>query len=76
VPALARAAEAGDDAVVERAEAAYLDGYGPHDERRLRWHRAAAEVHSAAVALKKDRHHPARRARALRVARVNAETLR
>ena len=59
-PRWTRAAEAGDEATIERAEAAYLDGYGPHDERRLLWHRAAAEVHSVAVALKKDRHEPAR----------------
>jgi aminoglycoside phosphotransferase len=72
VPALAAA---GEDAVA-RAEAAYLDGYGAHDERRLLWHRAAAEVHYAAVALKKDRHDPARTARALRVARECAEDLR
>jgi aminoglycoside phosphotransferase (APT) family kinase protein len=57
------------------AEAAYLDGYGAHDERRLRWHRAAAEVHYAAVALKKDRHHPARTERALGLARACAEDL-
>jgi aminoglycoside phosphotransferase (APT) family kinase protein len=57
------------------AEAAYLDGYGAHDERRLRWWRAAAEVHYVAVALKKDRHDPARTARALDVARECAEDL-
>lgn len=76
VPALRTAAEAGDDAVVERAEAAYLEGYGAHDKQRLLWHRAAAEVHYAAVALKKDRYHPVRLARGLRVARTAAETLR
>ena len=38
--------------------------------------RAAAEVHYVAVALKKDRHHPALAARALQVARACAETLR
>ncbi len=75
VPALRTAAEAGDDAPVERAEAAYLDGYGAHDERRLRWHRAAAEIHGAAVALKKDRHHPARLRHALGVARACAQEL-
>src|SRR4051794_7703341 len=57
------------------AEAAYLDGYGAQDERRLRWHRAAAEVHYAAVALKKDRHPPARTERALGLARACAEDL-
>jgi aminoglycoside phosphotransferase (APT) family kinase protein len=72
VPALAAA----DDATVERAEAAYLEGYGPHDERRLAWQRAAAEVHSAAVAVKKDRHRPVRTARALRVARACTEIVR
>jgi hypothetical protein len=76
VPALARAAAAGDDAAVERAEAAYLDGYGPHDTARLRWHRAAAEVHYVAVALKKDRYDPARAARGLEIARACAEDLR
>ncbi len=75
MPALRTAAEAGDDAPVERAEAAYLDGYGAHDERRLRWHRAAAEIHGAAVALKKDRHHPARLTRGLDVARACAQEL-
>jgi thiamine kinase-like enzyme len=75
VPALDRAAAAGDEAAVERAEAAYLDGYGPHDARRLLWHRAAAEVHYVAVALKKDRHEPSRAARGLRVARACAEGL-
>jgi aminoglycoside phosphotransferase (APT) family kinase protein len=63
-------------AVEDRAEAAYLEGYGAHDARRLAWQRAAAEVHSVAVALKKDRHHPARAARALRVARACVETIR
>jgi aminoglycoside phosphotransferase (APT) family kinase protein len=76
VPALRAAAESGNDAPIERAEAAYLDGYGPHDEQRLLWHRAAAEVHYAAVALKKDRYHPARLARGLRLARACAESLR
>jgi aminoglycoside phosphotransferase len=75
VPALEAAAEAGDEDAVARAEAAYLDGYGAHDERRLLWRRAAAEIHSVAVALKKDRHHAARTTRALRVARVSAEDL-
>ena len=68
VPALDRAVAAGDEATIERAEAAYLDGYGPHDERRLLWHRAAAEVHYVAVALKKDRHEPSRAQRGLRIA--------
>jgi aminoglycoside phosphotransferase (APT) family kinase protein len=76
VPALGAAAEAGDEDAVAHAEAAYLDGYGAHDEGRLLWHRAAAEVHYAAVALKKDRYHPARLARALRLAGACAETLR
>ena len=40
----------------------------PHDERRLLWHRAAAEVHYVAVALKKDRHEPSRAQRGLRIA--------
>jgi phosphotransferase family enzyme len=62
-------------ALAPGAEAAYLDGYGAHDERRLRWHRAAAEVHYAAVALKKDRHDPARTERGLRLARACAEDL-
>jgi len=75
VPALDRAVAAGDEAAIERAEAAYLDGYGPHDERRLLWHRAAAEVHYVAVALKKDRHEPPRAARGLRIARACAEGL-
>jgi aminoglycoside phosphotransferase (APT) family kinase protein len=75
VPALDRAVADGDEAAVERAEAAYLDGYGPHDERRLLWHRAAAEVHYVAVALKKDRHEPARAQRGLRIARQCAEAL-
>jgi thiamine kinase-like enzyme len=75
VPALDRAVAAGDEAAVERAEAAYLDGYGPHDERRLLWHRAAAEIHYVAVALKKDRHEPARARRGLRIARQCAEAL-
>jgi aminoglycoside phosphotransferase len=75
VPALRLAAEGGDEAAVERAAAAYLDGYGDHDPDRLRWHRAAAEVHHLAVMLKKDRHHPARFARGLRVARACAEEL-
>jgi aminoglycoside phosphotransferase (APT) family kinase protein len=74
-PALARAAADGDDAAIARAEAAYLDGYGALDERRLRWHRAAAEVHYVAVALKKDRYEPARAARSLRIARACAEDL-
>ena len=73
---MAEVAADGDDALLDRAEAAYLDGYGAHDEARLLWHRAAAEVHYAAVALKKDRHDPARTARALRVARECAEDLR
>jgi Phosphotransferase enzyme family len=60
---------------LDRAEAAYLDGYGAHDERRLRWWRAVAEVHYVAVALKKDRHDAGRTARALRVARACAEDL-
>ena len=76
VPALKRAADAGDDTTVAAAEAAYLDGYGAHDPRRLAWQRAAAELHSVAVALKKDRHHPDRTARALRVARACVEALR
>jgi hypothetical protein len=76
VPALRAAAEAGDEHAVGQAEAAYLDGYGAHDEARLLWHRGAAEVHYAAVALKKDRHHPARLARGLRLARACAESLR
>jgi aminoglycoside phosphotransferase (APT) family kinase protein len=76
VPELLAAAEAGDEHAVAHAEAAYLDGYGAHDEERLHWHRAAAEVHYVAVALKKDRHHPARTARGLRVARAFAERLR
>jgi hypothetical protein len=75
VPPLRAAIEDGDDAPVRRAEAAYLGGYGAHDERRLAWHRAAAEVHAVAVALKKDRHHPARAARALDVARAAAGCL-
>jgi hypothetical protein len=75
VPALRAAAEAGDDAAVAQAEGAYLDGYGAHDEARLLWHRGAAELHYAAVALKKDRYHPARLARGLRLARACAETL-
>jgi len=75
VPALDRAVAAGDETTIERAEAAYLDGYGPHDERRLLWHRAAAEVHSMAVALKKDRHEPSRAQRGLRIARHCAEGL-
>ena len=76
VPALRRAVAAGDDAAVDAADAAYLEGYGPHDARRLAWRRAAAEIHAVAVALKKDRHDPARAGRALRVARRCAETLR
>jgi aminoglycoside phosphotransferase (APT) family kinase protein len=76
VPEFLAAAEAGDEHAVAHAEAAYLDGYGAHDEERLHWHRAAAEVHYVAVALKKDRHHPARTARGLRVARAFAERLR
>ena len=75
MPALDRAVAAGDEATIERAEAAYLDGYGPHDERRLLWHRAAAEVHYIAVALKKDRHEPSRAQRGLRIARTCAEAL-
>jgi hypothetical protein len=75
VPALRLAAEAGDGAVLGAAEAAYLDGYGERDEERLRWHRAAAEIHYLAVALKKDRHHPARFARGLALARGCAESL-
>ncbi len=75
VPALDGAVTAGDDAAIERAEAAYLDGYGPHDERRLLWHRAAAEVHYVAVALKKDRHEPSRAQRGLRIAQHCAEAL-
>jgi aminoglycoside phosphotransferase (APT) family kinase protein len=57
----------------DEAEAAYLDGYGAHDAKRLRWHRAVAEVHYVAVALKKDRYEPARAERALRRARACAE---
>jgi hypothetical protein len=75
VPALRTAAERGDEALLGRAAAAYLDGYGDHDPDRLRWHRAAAEVHHLAVMLKKDRHHPARFARGLRAARACAEEL-
>ena len=75
VPALDRAVAAGDEAAIERAEAAYLDGYGSHDARRLLWHRAAAEVHYVAVALKKDRHEPPRARRGLRIARRCAEAL-
>jgi hypothetical protein len=75
VPALRAAAERGDEALLDRAAAAYLDGYGDHDPDRLRWHRAAAEVHHLAVMLKKDRHHPARFARGLRAARACAEEL-
>lgn len=70
VPALARAVAAGDDAAIARAETAYLAGYGEHDERRLRWHRAAAEIHYVAVALKKDRYEPARAERGLAIARA------
>jgi len=75
VPALDRAVAAGDEAVIARAEAAYLEGYGAHDERRLLWHRAAAEVHYVAVALKKDRHEPSRAARGLRIAHRCADAL-
>ena len=75
VPALDDAVAAGDEAAIERAEAAYLDGYGRHDERRLLWHRAAAEIHYVAVALKKDRHEPFRAARGVRIARACAEAL-
>jgi aminoglycoside phosphotransferase (APT) family kinase protein len=58
------------------AELAYHEGYGAHDERRLRWWRAAAEVHYVAVALKKDRHDEERAERALRVARACAQDVR
>jgi hypothetical protein len=75
VPALRLAAETGDDAVLGAAEAAYLDGYGERDEERLGWHRAAGEIHYLAVALKKDRHHPARFTRGLSLARGCAESL-
>ena len=75
LPALDRAVAAGDEAVIARAEAAYLEGYGAHDERRLLWHRAAAEVHYVAVALKKDRHEPPRARRGLRIARRCTEAL-
>ena len=75
VPALRVAAEAGDEATLGAAEAAYLEGYGDRHGERLRWHRAAAEIHYLAVALKKDRHHPARFARGLALARGCAGSL-